>query len=103
MSFIPPHHSDFTDPLPPNQPIFAPDEVGAGWRRVRVGEVVKTHYQYFALHPRVTWKLSAYFTAEGLVNDGRATYRGPVSLRAWGVVMWALVPKLWKHYVKKEI
>ena len=84
-------------------PVCSPDSVGDGWREVGVGEVVKTHYQYLSFTPRVEWKLSAYFTDEGLINDGRATYRGSNSIRAWIIILSQLPRKLWRHYVKKEI
>lgn len=103
MSFTPPNHSDFVQPSRSNMPVCAPDSVGEGWWEVGVGEVVKTHYQYLSFHPRVEWKLSAYFTNEKLINDGRATYRAPSSIRAWIIILFQLPKKLWRHYVKKEI
>lgn len=90
--------------LPPNLPTYTLDDVGEPyWCRPSFGEVVRTHWECLRLTPRVEWKLTAYFTADDLVHDGRAHYRVPCSLRAWLKVARQLPRKLWRHYVKGEI
>lgn len=92
------------DPLDhPNSPVFFLEEVGDGWVRPALGEIVRTHWECLSMFPKVQWRLTAYFTAEGLVNDGRTHYRRANSLGAWYRVAKQLPRKWWRHYVKHEI
>lgn len=66
-------------------PITVNDNLlGPGWRQLGIGEVVPTNAQYYALwlSGGPDWMISSYFTEDGYVNSGKATYRVPVSLKA---------------------
>lgn len=102
MTFTPPHHEDF---LPPNLPILniSPEEIGSGWRSPMIGEIVETHWEHLSFTPRVEWRITSYFTAEGYRHQGFTNYRVPISLFAWYRVIKQLPRKWWRHYVKHEI
>lgn len=80
--------------LPPNQPVVGMDDVGKGWRRVSVGEKVKTYYQAYMLAPGTPgWRLSSFYTSEQFINQGRSHYRAPASLKAWLTILFPLIRK----------
>lgn len=86
------------DQLPRDQPVATPDDPSPGWRRINLGEVVRSYDQVWAWMPRPHWRLSSYYTAEGLVHDGKATYRRPASVRAWANVLFPVIAKVVEGY-----
>lgn len=69
-----------TDSIPnpvahPFHPVASSGDPGPGWRAVGIGEVVKTSYQVYSFSPKVGWRLSSFYTAEGFVNQGKSEYR----------------------------
>lgn len=76
-------------PLPSNLPVLDLDdkEIGAGWRRVSVGETVRPWFEVFLLVPGPHWALTS---CAGDKVSGRSHYRAPASLGAWCRVLWAL-------------
>jgi len=87
------HHIRTPNQMPPNLPVAIPEEVGAGWRRVDIGERVRSHYQSLCFAPSVGWRLTV---CPGIVHDGRTTYRRPASVRAWFTVAAQMVRKFWR-------
>ncbi len=84
------------DPLPTYQPVIGLDDgqIGTGWRRVAVDEVVKTYFQSYLLVPRGHWALTSFYTKQGVKVSGRSHYRAPASLSAWLSVAWPVLCKL---------
>ena len=78
----------------PNIPVLSPDTDEKGWRTISIGETVKTHYQVYAFYPRPKWRLSAFWTHEGLKHDGKATYREAVSFGNKMKILWPLIKKI---------
>ncbi len=92
-----------TFPVPPNVSVvsLSDEEIGRGWRRVSTGEAVKTWFEVFILVPSPHWRLSSYFTTEGLVVSGRTIYRAPASLGAWCHVLRPLARKWWQRWTNR--
>lgn len=90
-------------PLPINQPIVGleDDQVGRGWRRVSVNELVRTHYETYLLLPRPHWALGSFFTSDGYRNRGVTHYRAPASLSAWASLVAPLARKWWFRFTHK--
>lgn len=77
-------------------PALTPDYT-PGWRTLAVGATVRTWHQVYAYAPYLHWRLTSYWTKDGLINDGKATYRVPASAGAWWEVAWQVVAKMWRH------
>lgn len=91
--------------LPPDQPVINMDASDLGeshWRRVNVGELIKTHYQAYVLLPPAGWRLSVFFTSDNQKVTGRTHYRAPASLRAWLQVLPEVVRKWYKRLTSKD-
>lgn len=87
--------------LAPNQPTIPVESVGEGWRRVSIGEPIKSSYQAFTFAPgarKPEWRLSSFYSAEGEKVTGRTHYRAPASVRAWLSVLPRLAIKLARGY-----
>lgn len=90
------------DILHPNHPVVtAPEDGSVGWRLLNIGETIPSHAMVYAFAPKVGWRLSSYFGAEKLVNNGKSQYRVPVAASTWLSILPALVKKLVKGYWKK--
>lgn len=77
-------------------------ETDPGWRRVGIGETVKTYYQVYSFFPIIGWKICSYWTNENFVNKGVSNYRQPVSIKAWLTVFPQLMRKQWRHLTKQD-
>ena len=60
--------------------------LGKGWREVPVGSPVRTHYQWLCPYPELKWRLTSFANRDGLIHDGRVSYRSPASIKAWIIV-----------------
>lgn len=88
--------------LHPNHPVVtAPEDGSVGWRLLNIGEVIPSYAMVYAFAPKVGWRLSSYFGAEKLINNGKSQYRVPVALSTWLTILPALSKKLLKGYWKK--
>jgi hypothetical protein len=93
--------------LPPYQSVVNVDAEMLGeqhWRRVSVGERVKSYHQAFILVPGPTggWQLSSFCTADKQIVTGRTVYRAPASLRAWLSVAWPVTKKLVRRWMQRK-
>lgn len=97
-----PNHQPY---LHPNRPVSEPDDVNLkGWRVPSIGETIKTYWMVFSFAPpRPRWKLSAYYTNEGVKHLGHSSYRVPNSVGAWIKVLPQLIVKLWKGFWSGEV
>lgn len=83
----------------PNHPVAsAPEDDERGWRRLSIGEPVRSYSMVYAFYPRPHWRLSSYFGAEKLINDGKSQYRNPASFWAWLSISIPLLSKLARGY-----
>lgn len=102
----PTYSPSMTYTLPPHlgqHPIVGldDDQIGRGWRRVAIGEVVKTHYETWLLLPHPHWALGAFFTSDGYRNKGVTHYRAPSSVRAYLSVALPCARKWWARLTQK--
>lgn len=91
--------------LPENLPTMGIPHnlLGDGWAPVAVGEHVKSHYQLYAFFiARPGWVLSSFLTSDGYKNNGRQTYRKPISLRAYLSIIVPLVRKYLRRWFKGD-
>lgn len=95
-------------PIPAQLPMTSIEDVGAGWRRVSIGEQIKSSFQCYSTLPASGvgmgkpqgWKLGAFYTREGYTHQGASHYRAPASLRAWLTIAIPLAAKLVRGYWK---
>lgn len=94
--------------IPAQLPMTSIEDVGHGWRRVSIGEPIKSSFQCYSMLPQGGlgigkargWQLGAFYTREGYTHLGAAHYREAVSLRAWCVIALPLAAKLARGYWK---
>ncbi len=90
----------------PNLPTVPMHDVGQGWRRVAIGEPIRSSFQCYSMVPQCGvgigkprgWQLGSYYTREMMVNQGGAHYRAAASLRAWLSICVPLTRKLARGY-----
>lgn len=97
-----PNHQPY---LHPNRPVVEPVDVdSSGWRVPSINETIKTHWMVYSFAPpKPRWKLSAYYTSEGVKHLGYSSYRVPNSIGTWAQVLPKLIVKLWKGFWSGEI
>lgn len=87
--------------LPAYQPVipFDDSQIGRGWRRVSVGEVIKPSFQaYVLMPPNPGWRISS---CDGMKVTGMTHYRAPASLRAWLTVAPQIARKWYSRLTQK--
>lgn len=77
-------------------------ETDPGWRRVGIGDIIKTHYQTYSFGPEVGWRISSFWSVEQFKNSGRSNHRRPVSLHAWSEVIPQLLRKWYNRIVRGQ-
>ncbi len=96
-----PHHQPY---LHPNVPVSQAEDLDSPhWQVLSLNEPVKSWYQVFVFQPKPKWRLTSWWTCQGLVHDGRASYRVPKSAKAWLTILWPYTVKLWKGVWSGEI
>ncbi len=90
--------------LPLYQPVITLDDeqIGRGWRRVAVDEVVKTYFQSYLLIPQPHWALTSFYTDKGIKVTGRTHYRAPASFGAWLSVAWPVLCKVVRRWTESK-
>lgn len=79
---------------------MAASDLGNGWASVAQDSLIKSHYQYLALHRSPpSWILSGFFTSQAYKVNG-VNYRRPVSIRAWVSLTIPLARKWWRRLTK---
>ncbi len=74
------------------------NQVGKGYRRVNIGEPLKTSYEVYLITDRSGWVLTSFYTKDKQVNNGVSNYREAVSLGARLKGLPALLGKVWKGW-----
>ncbi len=90
--------------IPKEMPVFtmSDNDIGEGWQRVGINELVRSSCQVYTVYPFSGWHISSYRTSEGYLNRGVSNYRKPASARAWFTVLFPLIRKQVNHLIGRD-